>query len=70
VDQRPFPRAREYRRGIEEKDGRKVWQKLWHFHPDCPSYPAKGFAIKIVQPSDDDLCARCHGLDRGPAKQD
>jgi hypothetical protein len=48
----------EYRRGVASK--RK--NGLWHWHPDCESYPTQSFSIRKDRPTDDDLCARCHGL--------
>jgi hypothetical protein len=40
---------------------------LWHWHPDCPAFPKDGAAIRKDKPFDEDLCARCAGLDeRGP----
>ena len=48
----------EFRRGIASK--RK--NDLWHWQPDCESYPIKTFAIRKDKPSDDDLCARCHAF--------
>ena len=48
----------EYRRGVNNK--RK--NDLWHFHPECESYPTKTFAIRQTKPFDDDLCAQCHSL--------
>jgi len=48
----------EYRRGVASK--RK--NDLWHWHSDCESYPAQTFSIRKDRPTDDDLCARCHGL--------
>jgi len=45
----------EYRRGvmgIRKND-------LWHWRPDCASYPTRDFAILRDAPADDDLCARC-----------
>lgn len=47
-----------YRRAVASK--RK--NDLWHWHPDCESYPARTFAIRNDKPSDDDLCGRCHSL--------
>lgn len=48
----------EYRRGII-KDG---WQKLWHFHEACTSYPVRNFAVSKARPDDDELCSRCVSL--------
>jgi hypothetical protein len=45
----------EYRRGIATK--RK--NHLWHWIPNCESFPMRTFAIRQDRPSDDDLCARC-----------
>jgi hypothetical protein len=45
----------EYRRGVTKK--RK--NDLWHWHPDCQSYPAKAFAIRKDRPLDVDLCSQC-----------
>ena len=45
----------EYRRGVASS--RK--NDLWHWHPDCESYPYNAFAIRKDKPSDDDLCALC-----------
>jgi hypothetical protein len=47
--------GREYRRGIAEG----IWQRLWHYHEECPSYPRRNFAIRKAKPSDDELCSRC-----------
>jgi hypothetical protein len=49
---------RDYRRG--KKNG--AWSKLWHWHELCDGYPVGTFAIRHDQPSDDELCARCHRL--------
>jgi len=43
----------EYRLGVKSK--RK--NDLWHFHPDCESYPTKTFAIRQQKPLDDYLCS-------------
>jgi hypothetical protein len=48
----------EYRRGIASK--RK--NDLWHFHPECESYPTKTFAIRQQKPLDSDLCSQCSSL--------
>lgn len=48
----------DYRRGVASK--RK--NDLWHWHPDCDSYPMSTFVIRKDKPSDDDLCARCESL--------
>lgn len=48
----------EFRRGVR----RTRKNDLWHWHPDCESYPTKTFAIRTIKPIDDDLCARCHSL--------
>ena len=32
---------------------------LWHWHPDCESYPVQTFAVRKDRPLDDDLCSRC-----------
>jgi len=45
----------EYRRGIA--GSRK--NDLWHWNPECQSYPMGAFVIRKDKPSDDDLCARC-----------
>ena len=45
----------EYRRSV----ARKRKNDLWHWHPDCESYPAETFAIRKDRPRDDDLCSRC-----------
>jgi hypothetical protein len=45
----------EYRRGIER--ARK--NALWHWHPDCQSYPLKTFALRYDKPTDDELCSLC-----------
>lgn len=45
----------EYRRGVAS--ARK--NELWHWRPDCQSYPTRTFVIRKQKPSDDDLCARC-----------
>jgi hypothetical protein len=45
----------EYRRGVPKK--RK--NDLWHWHPDCESYPVQTFAVRKDRPLDDDLCSRC-----------
>jgi hypothetical protein len=48
----------EYRRGILEGAGRK----LWHFNEGCVGYPLRNFAISKARPSDDELCSRCETL--------
>jgi len=48
----------EFRRGVASK--RK--NDLWHWHPDCESYPARTFAIRKDKVADDVLCSRCHAL--------
>jgi hypothetical protein len=50
--------VREYRRGL--KMG--VWQKLWHFHADCPSFPVRNFEAQRIKPLDENLCSRCATL--------
>jgi len=55
----PKPSAREYRLGIEDKRGQKLWQKLWHFNDKCESYPTRNFMSRTDMPSDDELCSRC-----------
>jgi hypothetical protein len=45
----------EYRRGV----ARKRKSALWHWNPDCESYPTKTFAIRMDKPLDADLCSRC-----------
>src|SRR5215218_10777481 len=50
-----------YRRGVLSQ--RK--NDLWHFHPQCDSYPVRSFAITREKPSDDLLCGRCTSLARG-----
>ena len=61
LDQQSFPSApvRDYRRGIEDKDGKRQWQKLWHFNVKCKDYPTRNFAIRKDRPSDDELCSQC-----------
>jgi len=61
MDQQPSPPARvlDYRRGIEDKGGQRVWQNHWHFNEKCPAYPTRNFAIRKDMPSDDDLCSQC-----------
>jgi len=51
--------VRHYRRGIEDKDGRKQWQKLWHYNDKCEDYPTRNFMARNDRPSDDELCSRC-----------
>ena len=36
--------------------------ELWHWHPDCLSYPTRGFAIRWEKPLDENLCSRCKSL--------
>jgi len=48
----------EYRRGVASS----TKNRLWHFHPDCGSYPIRTFAIRKDEPSDEELCAKCAGL--------
>jgi len=45
----------EYRRG----DSKSRKNGLWHWHPNCDSYPTKLFAVRKDKPLDFDLCARC-----------
>lgn len=45
----------EYRRCV--RSARK--DDLWHWHPDCESYPMKTFAIRKDKPPIGDLCAQC-----------
>ena len=52
--------VRDYRRGIEDKNGQKQWQKLWHFNENCENYPTRNFIVQKDRPSDDELCSRCH----------
>jgi len=35
---------------------------LWHWHPDCRSYPHGAFAIRRDQPPQSELCSRCASL--------
>lgn len=51
--------VRDYRRGIDDKGGKKEWQKLWHFNEQCERYPTRNFAVRKDRPSDDDLCSQC-----------
>lgn len=51
--------VRDYRRGIETKNGQTQIQKLWHFDDKCEGYPTRNFAVRKDRPSDDDLCSRC-----------
>jgi len=39
--------VKEYRRGIVKG----VWQKLWHFHEDCPDYPTRDRKSKAKEHS-------------------
>jgi hypothetical protein len=50
----------DYRRGIQNG----TWQRLWHFVPSCPSYPARNFQIQRLKPDEDELCSRCWNLSR------
>lgn len=60
VEQQPPPVGRrEYRRGIEERGGQHLWQKLWHYNDDCEGYPTRNFMVRKDSPSDDELCSRC-----------
>lgn len=45
----------EYRRGVAKK--RK--NELWHWRPECESYPLETFAIRKDKPTEDQLCSRC-----------
>lgn len=54
----------EFRRGLEQKKYRYVWQNLWHFDEGCPSFPRRAFEVRRDRPSDDELCAKCHTLSR------
>jgi hypothetical protein len=49
----------DYRRGLVEGKAGLVWQKLWHFSPQCDHYPTRNFEAQRDRPSDDDLCAKC-----------
>ena len=48
----------DYRRGVSGG----IWQKLWHYVPDCPSYPSRNFQIQRLMPNEDELCSRCWNL--------
>jgi hypothetical protein len=48
-----------YRRGVELKDGRSAWQKLWHFNETCQGFPSRNFAVRHDRPGDNDLCYQC-----------
>ena len=50
---------RDYRRGLENKAGQTLWQKLWHFSDKCEGYPTRNFMVRQDRPSDDDLCSQC-----------
>ena len=52
----------EYRRGTASS--RK--NDLWHWNPDCLSYPSGAYLIRKDKPSDDDLCARCEQAQAEP----
>ena len=55
----------EYRRGTETS--RK--NDLWHYNPDCRSWPAGAYHIRTDKPDDDDLCACCESA-RAPSLSD
>lgn len=61
MDEQTAPTARgwDYRRGFEERSGRKLWQKLWHFAERCEEYPTRNFIVRIDRPNEDELCSRC-----------
>ena len=54
----------DYRRGIENGN----WQRLWHFVPDCPSYPGRNFLTQRSKPDEDELCSRCWNLSHNKAR--
>lgn len=51
----------EYRRGVVSE--RK--NELWHWHPNCPSYPEKSYSIKNEKPFEEHLCSKCASLTNG-----
>jgi len=48
----------EYRRNLENS----ARQEEWHFHPECPYYPARSFVIAEDQVPDSETCAKCLAL--------
>jgi hypothetical protein len=50
----------EYRRGVSSK--RK--NDLWHFHPECESFPSKTFAVRQDKPWEGNMCSECVALSR------
>jgi hypothetical protein len=48
-----------YRRGVELKEGRSAWQKLWHFNEACQGFPSRNFATRHDRPDDNELCYQC-----------
>ena len=44
-----------YRRGFKGQ----VWDRLWHWHVRCESYPTINCIIQKERPSEDELCQRC-----------
>ena len=53
-----LPSKAEYRRGLASERA----NELWHWHPDCMSYPRNAYEIRKGRPSTDYLCARCSRL--------
>jgi hypothetical protein len=51
--------VRDYRRGVETKNGQYGLQNLWHFDEKCEGYPTRNYIIRKDRPSDDDLCSKC-----------
>ena len=44
-----------YRRGFKGQ----VWDRHWHWHVQCESYPTINCIIQKQRPSDEELCQRC-----------
>ena len=47
-----------YRRGFKGQ----VWDRHWHWHVRCESYPTINCIIQKEKPADDELCQRCNEL--------
>ncbi|MFA9459922.1 hypothetical protein [Thiohalorhabdus methylotrophus] len=33
--------------------------EIWHFHPDCPDWPARNYEERFWTPSHGQFCDRC-----------
>ena len=48
----------EYRRAVLSQ-----WKnELWHWRPECPSFPTRSFIISAEKPLDVSLCSTCARL--------